>query len=183
MTPAESHRAVAAAFGVTVDGVAAEGWDAPAPVEGWTARDVVGHLVEWFPGFLRGTAGIDLGAGPSVIDDPAGAWHHQATAVQALLDDPARVGEVHEFGPMGSMTLGEVTERIYTADVFLHRWDLARATGQDETLDAERCAAMYEGMLPLDEVLRASGQYGPRVEVSEDADVQTKLLAFIGRRV
>ena len=30
-------------------------------------------------------------------------------------------------------------------------------------------------------ILRASGQYGPRVEVADDADVQTRLLAFIGR--
>jgi hypothetical protein len=41
---------------------------------------------------------------------------------------------------------------------------------------------MLDGMLPLDEVLRKSGQYGPRVEVAESADVQTRLLAFIGRQ-
>ena len=70
---------------------------------------------------------------------------------------------------------------IYTSDVFLHQWDLARATGQDETLDGTKCAVMLEGMLPMDEVLRQSGQYGPRVQVPDDADVQTKLLAFIGR--
>jgi len=70
---------------------------------------------------------------------------------------------------------------IYTSDVFLHRWDLARATDQDETLDPEKCAAMRNGMLPWDETLRQSGQYGPRVHVPDDADVQTKLLAFIGR--
>jgi hypothetical protein len=40
---------------------------------------------------------------------------------------------------------------------------------------------MLNGMLPMDEVLRQSGQYGPRVHVADDADVQTKLLAFIGR--
>ena len=40
---------------------------------------------------------------------------------------------------------------------------------------------MLEGMLPMDEALRQSGHYGPRVEVPDDADVQTKLLAFIGR--
>jgi uncharacterized protein (TIGR03086 family) len=79
------------------------------------------------------------------------------------------------------MSLEPATDMIYTGDVFLHRWDLARATGQDETLDAHKCAAMLEGMLPLDEVLRASGQYGPRVDVPDDADVQTKLLAFVGR--
>src|SRR3546814_4150272 len=80
------------------------------------------------------------------------------------------------------MSLASAIDMIYTADVFLHRWDLARATGQDETLDADRCAEMLEGMLPMDEVLRQSGQYGPRVEVPDDADVQTKLLAFIGDR-
>lgn len=30
---------------------AATDWSAPAPVPGWTARDLVRHLVDWFPGF------------------------------------------------------------------------------------------------------------------------------------
>ena len=70
---------------------------------------------------------------------------------------------------------------IYTGDVFLHRWDLARATGQDETLDPQRCARLLAGMLPMDDALRRSGHYGPRVLVDDDADAQTQLLAFIGR--
>jgi hypothetical protein len=41
---------------------------------------------------------------------------------------------------------------------------------------------MFLGMEPMDEVLRQSGQFGPRVEVPEDADEQTKLIAFIGRQ-
>ncbi len=36
-------------------------------------------------------------------------------------------------------------------------------------------------MEPLAEVIRSSGQYGPKVEVPNDADPQTKLLGFIGR--
>jgi hypothetical protein len=34
----------------------------------------------------------------------------------------------------------------------------------------------------MDEALRQSGHYGPKVDVADDADVQTRLLAFIGRR-
>ena len=30
--------------------------------------------------------------------------------------------------------------------------------------------------------MRDSGHYGPRVEVPADADAQTRLLAFMGRR-
>jgi hypothetical protein len=40
---------------------------------------------------------------------------------------------------------------------------------------------MYEGMQPMDEILRGSGHYTPRVVVPDDADMQTKLIAFIGR--
>ncbi len=64
----------------------------------------------------------------------------------------------------------------------MHTWDLARATGQDETLDPDKCAELLAGMVPYEEAMRSSGQYGPRVEVSDDADVQTRMLAFIGRR-
>lgn len=179
--PADEHRRVGAAFTATVTGTAPTAWDQPAPPEGWVARDVVRHLVEWFPAFLEGATGIVLPAGPSVDEDPVGAWLVHTEAVQALLDDPAVAEQVHDLPHLGTVTLGEAIDRIYTSDVFLHRWDLARATGQDETLDADRCAEMLEGMLPMDEALRRSGHYGPRVEVPDDADAQTRLLAFIGR--
>ena len=178
---AEEHRRIAAAFTGTVEGVDGGAWDDPAPPEGWTARDVVRHLVEWLPAFLEGVTGVRLPSGPSVDDDPVGAWRTHTDAVQALLDDPTASRREYDLPHLGRMSLGDAVAMIYTSDVFLHRWDLARATGQDETLDSERCAEMLEGMLPMDEVLRQSGHYGPRVEVPEDADAQTKLLAFIGR--
>ena len=181
MSIADEHRRIAGQFTTTVEGVPPTAWDNPAPVEGWVARDVVRHLVEWFPAFLDGATGITLPAGPSVDDDPAGAWRTQTDAVQALLDDQATAEREYDLPHIGRMPLEQAVDMIYTADVFMHRWDLARATGQDETLDPEKCAEMLAGMLPMDDVLRQSGQYGPRVAVPDDADVQTKLLAFIGR--
>jgi uncharacterized protein (TIGR03086 family) len=82
---------------------------------------------------------------------------------------------------VGELPLPVAVDRFYTSDVFMHTWDLARATGQDERLDEQTCAYMLAGMEPIDELLRRSGQYGPRVAVPDDADVQTRLLAFIGR--
>lgn len=41
---------------------------------------------------------------------------------------------------------------------------------------------MLAGMEPLDQILRASGHYGPRVPVPDDADELTRLIAFTGRR-
>lgn len=177
--PTARHRRVADRFTEVVGGVT--DWDGPSPVPEWRARDVVGHLVSWFPPFLADGAGIDLGVGPSTDDDPVGAWRHQATALQAALEDPATAERVLANPHIGEVPLPDAIDRFYTSDVLMHTWDLARASGQADALDADECAALLAGMEPMEEVLRGSGQYGAAVPVDPDADVQTRLIAFIGR--
>lgn len=180
-SPAAVHRRVSGRFTELVRATPADAWDNPSPVAEWRARDVVGHLVGWFPGFLEDGAGIRLPSGPSVEDDPVAAWQTHADGVQALLDDPATPGRSLSNRHVGDVPLDQAVDRFYTADVFMHTWDLARATGQNAGLDPERCALMLAGMEPLDEMLRQSGQYGPRVPVPDDADPESRLMAFIGR--
>lgn len=183
MSAAEDYRQIAGQFTDRVRGVPDGAWESPAPCEGWVARDVVRHLVEWFPPFLRGGAGVELPAGPSVDEDPVAAWTTMSDGIQALLDDPDTSSKKLTDRHIGELPLDQAVGMFFTGDVFLHTWDLAHATGQDETLDPGRCAAMLAGMEPMDEALRSSGHYGPRTPVSDDADVQTRLLAFIGRPV
>lgn len=115
----------------------------------------------------------------SVDADPATTWSTRASAVQALLDDP---GDRSVSNPhFGEVPLADAIDQFYTADVFMHTWDLARALGVEPRLDEARCAEMVAGMEPMDEVLRSSGQYGPRVEVPRDALAQDRLMGFIGR--
>ena len=179
---------VAAGLTATVAAVPDDAWDDAAPCDGWVARDVVRHLVEWLPGpgFLLGAFGVDTGPIPSVEDDPAGAWAVVRDAIQAALDDPAVATLEADCGPPGRLTLEAAVEMTCTPDVLIHTWDLARAAGVDEQLDPDEVHRMLAGIenLPpeVDEAMRASGHYGPRVEVPPDADEQTRLLAFNGRR-
>jgi uncharacterized protein (TIGR03086 family) len=181
LTPAQEFREIAGRFGEVVAGVRPDQWDDPAPVEGWAARDVVAHLVEWFPPFLASGALVELPAGPSAQDDPVGAWRHLQQEVQALLDDPRSADLVLSDPHIGDVPLPRAVSQFFTGDVFQHTWDLARATGQPDTLDPERCEAMLAGMEPMEEAMRGSGHYGPRVEVPADADAQTRMIGFIGR--
>ena len=181
MTPAEEFREIGGRFGDLCANAPAGSWDAPSPVDEWRARDVVRHLVEWFPEFLEHGAGVALTPGPSPDDDPAGAWEHLYDQVLALLEDPATAAKVLTNPHIGEVPLPQAVSQFFTGDVFQHTWDLARATGQDATLDPERCASMLAGAEPYEDAMRQSGQYGPRVEVPEDADVQTKFIAFLGR--
>lgn len=174
--PAERHRVVATQFTDLVQGTT--DWSAPAPVDGWTAQDVVNHLVSWFPAFVADAGGPGWPAGGA---DPVTAWQAQADGVQALLDDPQTASTRIAHPRLPPDTFAACTNSYYTSDVFMHAWDLATATGQPLVLDPDECAAMLSGMEPIEEILRSSGQYGPRVEVADDADVQSRFLAFIGR--
>jgi uncharacterized protein (TIGR03086 family) len=178
LTAAERHHRIASAFTDRVQRVT--DWDAPTPVAGWSALDVVDHLASWLRGFLAG-GGVPLPVGPTVTDDPVAAWTFHADAVQALLDDPERASVPFAHPQVGSLLAGEAIDRFYTPDVFMHTWDLARACGLDVTLEAGFCTELLAGMAPIEDAMRGSGQYGPAVEVPVDADPQTRLIGFIGR--
>ncbi|MAU82475.1 MAG: TIGR03086 family protein [Gordonia sp.] len=177
LAPADRHRVVAEGFAEQV--AAVSDWDSPAPVEGWVARDVVTHLVEWLPGFLAG-GGVTLPTGPAVAADPVSAWRAHAAVVQALLDGPS--AEDTFTHPMaGEHRLADAVDRFYTADVYMHTWDLAAAAGRGAGLDPDFAQSLLDGMSGIEDLLRSSGQYGPAVPVAADADAVTRLIGFIGR--
>lgn len=170
----EQHAHDAGRFGRLV--AVADNWAAPSRVEGWTAYDVVEHLVTWLPGFL-GRAGIELA--PVDLTDPVTGWAARSSDVDRLLEE--RGDEAFESPMFGTLTLGGAITQFYTNDIWMHSWDLARAVGVDFDLGEERCAEALAGMEAMDEVLRQSGQFGPRVPVPRTASAQDRFLGFIGR--
>ncbi len=179
---AERFRTIAGQFTRVAESVPEAAWENPAPPEGWVARDVVRHLVEWVPSLFGPAGGVEVPPGPSVDEDPVGAWRNLADTFQAVLDDPASADRRFAHEMAGEHALPDAIDMFVTGDVLMHTWDLARATGGDERLDPDQVHRMLVGMLPLDEMLRASGQYGAKVAVPDDADEQTQLLGFIGRQ-
>lgn len=176
---AERYRQTAAMFSRTVDGVS--DWDAPTPVAEWRARDVVGHLTTWLPGLVSGGSSVTFEPIPDAGSDPTEAWRELDRQVQAILDDPAKSAARHTNPHMGESSVAEMMDRFFTPDVFLHRWDLARASGQDDRLDPERVHEMFTGMTSMSEMIRGSGQFGDQQPVPDDADEQEQLMAFLGR--
>ena len=178
-TPADRHRAVAARFDALVR--SASDWSAPSPVAGWSARDVVMHLLDWFPGFLA-AGGVRLRQVRSPDGDRlAAAWEQRTEDVQALLDDHDIAESTFSHPVAGTHTLGTAVDRFYTADVFMHTWDLARAVGDDDRLDPAWSRELLASLRPIERLLRSSGHYGPGVDVEPDADPVDQLMGFIGR--
>lgn len=176
----ERYDTLSAAFEAKVAGVPDGRWDAPTPCEGWTVRDLVGHMVDNHRQFL-GLVDRELDPVPPVDQDPVNAITVAREQVLADLRDPARASETYE-GHFGVRTFEWAVDSFLSFDLAIHGWDLARATGQDETIPAaevDRLLAAAEGW---GDTARAPGVLGPEVEVPADADGQTRLLAFAGRR-
>ena len=156
-------------------------WDAQSPVEDWKACDVVWHLVDWIPDVLEDGASIALPRRDLRSNDPVGAWRQFDDALRAVLRRPETASAGFSHPQAGTMPLGTAIDMLIAPDVFMHSWDLAQATGQPFELDPDFAAGLLSGMQGIDAMLRASGQYGPRVHVADDVDIQTQLMAFVGR--
>ena len=135
---ADRYRTLAGAFATKVAAIGPDQWDDPTPCEDWTVRDLVRHVVDT-QGLFEGLVGRDLGEIPSVDDDAAAAFAAARAVIQADLDDPARAGETFE-GFFGTSTFAQAIDRFVCFDLVVHGWDLARATGQDETIDPAEIA-------------------------------------------
>jgi uncharacterized protein (TIGR03086 family) len=176
---ADRYRRRADAFESKVANVRPDAWTNPSPCTEWDARGVVDHVVGTH-GRLLQPLDRPPRPGPSVADDPLGAFRAARAEVETVLDDPALAG--HEYdGALGRTSVGATIDRFLGFDLVVHGWDLARATGQDDTIDPaeiEPVWAMAEG---LGDNLRRPGVCGPEVAVAEDAPRQDRLLGLLGR--
>ncbi|SDF08000.1 TIGR03086 family protein [Blastococcus aurantiacus] len=176
---ATAYEAAATPLTAVLDTLPPGAWSAPSPCEGWTAADVVAHLVETQRDFL-GQRGVDLGAAPDVAAEPAAAWRDHAKRVQeALADDVVATPYESFFGPS---TVGGTFDQFYVWDMVVHRWDVASAAGLPSTLTDEELDRIERGIEGFGQALYMEGICRDGVEPPADADRATRLLARLGRR-
>lgn len=175
----QRYARLADAFAAKIAAVPDDRWASPSPCEGWTARDVVRHVIDSQEMFL-GMVGRTLGDIPSVEDDPLGAWTAARSVVQRDLEDAERASAQYE-GFAGSTTFETAVEHFLCFDLVVHTWDLARATGLDDRIDPDDVARVWRQAETFGDALRGPQTFGPAVEPPPGTDEQGRLLAFLGR--
>ncbi|GAA2975049.1 TIGR03086 family metal-binding protein [Actinokineospora diospyrosa] len=162
---------------------------AATPCPDWTVRDLVNHViggdqmtVVLLEGGTTEAAVQALGADWIGDDDPvvvfaaAGEALDRAAAVDGVLE---RVVP-HPMGPVP----GHQAVSFRVAEYLVHAWDLARALGVDERLDAGLVEQTWEGMRGLAPVIGGLGMFGsgPSGALDENSSPQDRLLDLSGRR-
>jgi uncharacterized protein (TIGR03086 family) len=171
--------------GRLVETVPASGWGDPTPDEEWDVRALVGHITSgnrWVPPLVAGRTIEEVGNrfdGDVLGDDPVASYRSSAEEAGAAF----RVQGAMERDV--AVSYGPVPGRVYCGhrflDVLIHGWDLAVALGVDRTLPAHLVEALWIEVEPQAEGLAAGGAFGSPQPVPDDAELQTRLLAVLGR--
>lgn len=170
-----------------IERVQADQLAAPTPCTEWDVRSLLDHIV----GTLQLGASLLSGAAPIVAmapgglpdgdlvgDDAVKAYRLGVEMLLASATDEALDGtHATPFGEMPGTMLAGFT----TLDVLVHGWDLAKATGQDATLD-EQLADQVLGFAhqTLTDDTRGT-RIAPAITVAADASATDRLVAFLGR--
>jgi len=192
---AHRYRLLSDGFRARIEATPANRWDAPSPCAGWSARDVVAHVINGHRGMLAlvdGTPPVAAdGVGiSSMADAPevepgadlAIAFARCRDDLHAMLSDPDRAAIRLPGGPLGPVPVEDAADVIGSMELLVHTWDLARAVGGDEKLDAELVARTHQALLPHYAGLQATGAFQPSIPAPHGADAQTAFLYFVGRR-
>ena len=157
----------------------------PTPCPEFDVRTLVAHLVA----VMRKLTVVRAGGEFSSVPDPAedlgaggkAAFERARQELAAVWADSAALDAEHTL-PYGTMTGRELLD-AYAHEFTVHAWDLRRALDADLALDpalSEAALDWYRRNVPAAD-RGTGGPFGAAVEVADQADVHTRLAAFVGR--
>ena len=176
----DRYRQLADDYQSRLESVSAAAWDNQSPCDEWKARDVASHVNGIARTFLARLDDSEPPADEST--DIVGTWRAARADVEAALADPERASKVVQ-SPFGPMPYEMFVGRIQSVDMLVHTWDLSRAAGLDDTINADAAGHALAGLTPFDGMIRGPGMFKEKITPPADADIQTQLLCFLGREV
>jgi uncharacterized protein (TIGR03086 family) len=185
----ELHGRCGQRFAALVTGVGPDQWHDGTPCSEWDVRTLVHHVLSeqrWVPPMFEGLSIEQVGdrLEGDLMGDDASRWPGLLASsmeeAHAVLAQPGALDRsVH-------LSFGDASGQEYvmqlTADLAIHAWDLARATGQNDTLDPGAVALVLPWAEANADLLAGSGMFGSRIDVGPDAQDDVRLLGLLGRR-
>ena len=161
-------------------------WDRPTPCDEWTVRDLVNHVIG---GCVRYTMLLDGAAAAELLptrtqdhigSDAMASYRARTAEVRAAFMEPGALERTGHH-PSGDRSGADLLEMRITEGA-IHAWDLARALGVDERLDASLVQTRWELMSRVAGSFKGTTFFAASVDAGPDAPIQGRLLALLGRR-
>ena len=159
---------------------------AATPCPEFDARTLMNHMVlanYFFASVAKGEPMQDDGSRPPDVlgDDPAEAHRQSAQLLTEVLRGAGVLDRTFDFG--FAQMPGHAALGIMVMEATVHGWDLAKATGQDTSIDPSLATMLLEGASALDAVRNEQGNpFGFAVQVPDTASPGERLIAASGRQ-
>lgn len=185
----ELHGRCGRRFAALVAGVGPEQRHDSTPCSEWDVRTLVHHLLYeqlWVPLLFEGLTIEQVGDrfDGDLLGDDASAW--PGLLASSVEEAHAVVAQPGTLERTVHLSFGDVSAQEYviqlTADLAIHAWDLARATGQDAALDPGAVALLLPWTEANADLVAGSGMFGTVIDVGPDAPEDVRLLGLLGRR-
>jgi len=176
---ADRYAVVAQGFTDRVVGVTPDQWSASTPCPEWTVRDLVAHTIRT-QRFVLASLGQGEVAEVDVDGDLVAQWSEASATLLAAVNDPDTAARSVP-GMAGPIPFGELAGGVACGDTIVHTWDLARATGQDESLDPDAVVFCHALLASFGDAVRRPGAFGDALPCDPGTDPQTTYLRFAGR--
>ncbi|OIN81635.1 TIGR03086 family metal-binding protein [Mycobacterium malmoense] len=169
-----------------VERIPPEGWDKPSNLEGWSVRDLVGHVTGSAAKVVALVEDEEIWRQPSrpadwTSEDPAARLRELAARLQSAL--PGADLDAMRTSPQGEVPLQRALA-YPVSDLALHSWDIYRSRGRLVEMPADLLAFCRELVESVPEnMLRRPGGFGPAQPAPEDSSPTTRLMAYLGRSV
>lgn len=165
-------------------GVSSGQLSSSTPCTEWNVQQLIQHnlkVSQWVNSILTGGGGVNpMDVSGELPSEGAAAAFEAITNGVLTTAKSLDLEQVMET-PFGPMTVGQLLI-VPSGDIVVHKWDLAKATNQDTSLDSGLAEVCYQALLPVASGGRDQGLFGPEVSVPANASIQDKLLAFTGRQ-
>ena len=152
----------------------------------WTVGNLLAHVITGFHSMAAGAESkvVEMSEDTSHLgDDHLAAYREAADAALRAFERPGAMDKTFTL-PWGD-TPASMALFLAVTDATVHGWDLAAATDQERDVDddiAEAIHSMTTSMMePLGSYPR-KGAFARPFEVPDDAPIQERMLAYLGRR-
>ena len=169
----------------SVAGTDATQFTQPTPCRDWDVRTLINHLILWTSYSLEARAhGESVGQDLTDRDfaaEPGYAAGYRAELDRALAAWAAPEVWERSLNVMGSATPAADVAALNLAEMVLHSWDLAAATGQRFQVGGAAATAALRAVAANAELFRQYQGFAEAVPAAPDAPVLDRVLALSGR--
>ena len=173
-----------------LSGIRSDQLNAATPCSDWNVQNLIIHNLKtaaFCASIISGDGNVNMMSmnevsGPLPSEGAVDAFRAATDKVLQAIKAPGAMEKMIDPFGMGQAMPAGMFLMLPVTDIVIHKWDLAKGTNLDTSIDSGLAEACFGALQHGIEDGRKGGFFGPEVQISMSGAVQDKLLGLSGRQ-